>query len=155
MRYLLSGLILSIACCGFGSDIHLRSIAPDRQSEIRIYWAHGGADVAVKIVAHTSAGDQVLFKPDGDRIPGLEEVVWSKDASRVAILNCDSLNRRILLAYDVQQKRALPTETMIDDLKQVLIRRYELASDTLAHFDQDPIRWACSADGYKEFHRLV
>jgi len=32
---------------------------------------------------------------------------------------------------------------MIDDLKQVLIRRYLLASDTLARFDQDPIRWAC------------
>ena len=60
--------------------------------------------MAIKIVAHTSAGDQVLFKPDGDRIPGLEEVVWSKDASRVAILTCDSLNQRILLAYDVRQK---------------------------------------------------
>ena len=149
------GLALCLAACGGLWFTHLSSTSPDGKAGLKILWAYGGADVHVKVALHTSRGDRVLFEPDGDRIPMFEEVAWSNDSRWVSVLACDGLKREIHLAYDLELMQPVRPDSIADQLRSTITRRYRLTPDALSNFGNDPIEWACSEEGSRHFHASV
>lgn len=125
--------------------------SPDRKTAVNVYYAHGGADIHVKITLARGDNEITVRPPDGDRVPEFIEVGWSRDSSRFGLFICDQLSGNILFGYDQIRARFLTRSETEALIRGALRIRYHLVPASTGR-ETD---WACSSEGRSTFARML
>ena len=137
------------------------SVSPDGTFELVVWAGPNGPDASVRISLSKTKWlrwpQKTIYHDPKDRWPKLVEVYWDGDSARVGVLVCDKLEGNILFAYDLVQRRSVPTDTVVDGIRQTLRLRYKLTEAQLHAYKNDPIECACDYDSgtLTRFRRII
>jgi hypothetical protein len=140
---------------------HTVSVSPDGAFKLVVWAGSNGPDDSVRISLSATKWlhwpQRTIYSDGIDRWPKLTEVYWDCDSGKVGILVCDALAGNIVFAYNVLQRHPIPTETVIDGIRQSLHSRYTLTESQLRAYKYDPIECACDYDSgtYNQFKEMI
>ena len=139
-------LVTGLAGCGWSTRHKSKSSLG--KGEFRVEEKDCFTDSQIRVIYAKASKQLVVYESRCNWLPGLVEFYWPKDSDIAGLLLCNVASK-LEVAVDTATMTTVDADAVKDKIAEQLREQYRIPKD------RDPISWACSHEGRREFYRRI